>query len=185
MTDQPPEQPPYPEQFQPYPQDAANREYDAVAPPTEQPPSIRTAVMLMRAGAGLSAIYLVATLIFVGALKDDIRSQLQTSDTTYTQSELDTAFTAYFISVVVFGLIGIGLWLWMARANGKGKRWARTTATVLGAFNILLSLLTLVAGNGTPLSVLFTVLNLAIAIGALWYLYRPDASRYYAVRSRA
>ncbi len=185
MTDQPPDQPPSPDPFEPYPQDAASREHDALAPPTEQPPSMRTAVMLMRAGAGLSAIYLVATLIFIGSLKDDIRSQLQESDANYTQSQLNPAFTAYFISVVVFGLIGIALWLWMASANGKGKRWARTTATVLGAFNILLSVLTLVAGNGTPLSVLFTVLNLVIAIGALWYLYRPDASRYYAVRSRA
>lgn len=181
MIDQPPSQEP----FQPYPQEAANREYDAVAPSTEQPPSIRTAVMLMRAGAVLSAVYLVATLIFIGSLKDDIRAQLQKSDANYTQSRLDSAFTAYFVSVVVFGLIGIALWLWMASANGKGKRWARTVATVLGAFNILLAMLTLVGGSGTLLSVLFTVLNLGIAIGALVFMYRSDSSRYYAVRARA
>ncbi len=180
VTDQPP--------FEPYPHDAARREYDAAPPttqpPTEQPLSIRRAVLLMRTGAALSAVYLVATLIFLGSVKDDIRAQLQKSDANYTQSQLDTAFTVYFVSVVIFGLIGIALWLWMAAANGRGKRWARTTATVLGAFNILLSVLSLISGNGTTLSVLFTVLNLVIAIAALVFMYRSDASRYYAARSR-
>lgn len=127
MTDQPPSQEP----FQPYPQEAANREYDAAAPPTEQPPSIRTAVMLMRVGAVLSAVYLVATLIFIGSLRDDMRAQLQKSDADYTQSQLDTALSVYVGTLVILGLIVIALWLWMAsrtgRARGGLEPWPRSS----------------------------------------------------------
>ncbi len=185
VTDQPPDLPASPEPIQPYPQDEGDSASTAVRPPTEQPPSIRTAVMLMRAGALLSAIFFVATLAYIAMHRDEIRRDMQKSEKTYTPSQLDSAYTVSLISVVVLGVLFVSLWLWMASANGKGKPWARTMAVILGVFNILYSLVVLALGNSTALLTLYTLLNLGIAVGTLVFLYRADASRYYGVRARA
>ncbi len=113
----------------------------------ERPPSINHAVLAMRIGALISALYLIITLAMLGSLKDDIRDELDRQNETYTQSDIDTTFGIIITSVVVFGVIGVILWLWMAAKNRKGRNWARITATVLGALNILLSLLSFAGGS--------------------------------------
>jgi hypothetical protein len=175
--------------YQPYPEDGARREYEAYAASTtmERPPSINTAVLLMRIGAALSALYLIITLAMLGSLKDDIRDELDRSGDSYTQSDIDTAYTIVITSVVIFGVIGVVLWLWMAAKNRKGRNWARITATVLGALNILLSLLSLTGGtdsNPSAVGTFFTIANLVVAAVALFFMYRKDASAYYAAMSR-
>ncbi len=182
MSDQPPP-------YEPYPDDSARREYEAYAQSmtVEQPASIRTAVLLMRIGAALGALYLVITLAMLGSLKDDIRDELNRRGESYTQSDIDAAYTGVLVVVVVFGLIGVVLWLWMAAKNAKGKNWARITATVFAGINIVLSLLSLVGSGTTNPSIfgtLYTLGNLAIAIAALFFMYRKDSSQYYAAMSR-
>lgn len=175
--------------YQSYPEDSARREYEAYASSmnVERPPSIKTAVLLMRIGAAVSALYLLITLAMLGSLKDDLRDQLRSDNQTFTQSDIDTAFSVVIVFVVVFGLIGVVLWLWMAAKNNQGRNWARITATVLGALNILLSLFSLAGssqGNPTIVGTLFTIVTLLIAIAALVFMYRRDASEYYAAMSR-
>ena len=176
--------------YQPYPEDSARREFEAyqASMTMERPPSINHAVLAMRIGALISALYLVITLAMLGSLKDDIRDELDRQNETYTQSDIDTAFGIIITSVVVFGVIGVILWLWMAAKNRKGRNWARITATVLGALNILLSLLSFAGGssqdNPTIVGTLFTVANLVVAVVALFFMYRKDASAYYAAMSR-
>lgn len=183
------EQPPY-EPYEPYPEDSARREtegYGEQPTPAERPPSIRAAVLLMRIGAALSALYLVVTLLTLGSLKDDLRDQLAKQNKTFTQTDLDNAYTAALVVTIFIGLVGVALWLWMAAKNGNGKKWARAVATVLAAFNILLSagsLLGASGGNSTPVALVYTAANLAIAVSALVFMYRRDASRYYASMSR-
>jgi FtsH-binding integral membrane protein len=186
MSDQ---QPPY-EPYQPYPEDSARQEHEAQlqAASMERPPSIVNAVRLMWVGAGLAALYLVISLIMLGSLKDDIRDELRRQGEEITQSKVDTAFNVAVISFIVFGLLGIALWAWMALMNSQGKRWARILATVLGALNIVINLLSLLgASAGTDTNAIgttFTILNLIVAIAALVFMYRKDASAYYAAMSR-
>lgn len=192
MSDQqqPPPPPNDPQQpYQPYPQDSARQDYEAYASSlaVERPPSITTAVMLMRAGAALAAIYVVITLLMLGTLKDDIRTELANQDKAYTQSDLDTAYNVAIAFVVVIGILGVVLWLWMAAMNGKGKNWARITATVLAGLNIVFSLLSLAgtgANNPSAVGLIYTILNLVIAVAALFYMYRKDSNAYYAAMSR-
>ena len=186
MSDQPP---PY-EPYQPYPEDSARREAEVLtheAAP-ERPASLKNAVRLMWAGAGLSVLYLVVSLAMLHSLKDDIRDELRSRGESFTQSDIDTAYQVAIVSLVVFGVIGIALWVWMALMNGRGRNWARITATVFGGLNIVINVLGLTGASTTSgasiVGVLFSVANLIIAVGALVFMYRKDASAYYAAMSR-
>lgn len=172
------------QEYPAFPEGSGYADQEAYNASMQQPASIKTAVNVMRAGAALSAIYLVISLITLGSLKDDIKEQLQTDGTDYSQSQLDTAYNIAVGSVVIFGVIGVLLWLWMASANGKGRNWARIVATVLGAINIIFSLLGLIGGQATLTAMVFTVLNLVIAVAALVFMYKSDARAYYAASSR-
>ena len=143
----------------------------------ERPPSIRTAVSLMRVGAGLAALNILVSLFFLDSLRDQIRDD----NPTFTDSEVNTQANVNLAVGVVIGLIAVGLWLWMAHENGEGKSWARTVATVFGVLGILGSLFTLLGGGAA--AILFALVDLALAIAILVLLYRRDSSEYYRVRS--
>jgi hypothetical protein len=175
MSDQP---------FEPYPEDSARAERAVVAGPLEQPSSMRTAVMLMRAGAVVSLIGIVVTLLTLATLKDDIRSSLAHNSPTYTQSDVDTFYKTAVALSVILGLVAIGLWLWMASMNGKGRSWARIVATVLGILNVLSFLSTVTVGNATASSLVFALVNVVIGVTTLVFLYRPESTAYYKANSR-
>src|SRR5262245_59470028 len=99
----------------------------------EPPQPVLTAVKLMYAGAGISAISFIVGLTTLGSLKQAIR----TADLSLTTSQINTAVTFALVVAGFFGLLGIGLWLWMAWANRSGKKWARIVATVLFGIDTL------------------------------------------------
>jgi hypothetical protein len=142
----------------------------------ESPPSIRTAVKLMYAGAVLSAVSFIVGLATVGSLRQSI---INASAKKLSTTQIHTAEVAGVAVIVILGLIGVGLWLWMAWANGRGRSWARIVASILFGLNTvgLLSTLIRPAGIGTKI---FDVLVWLVGLGAIFYLYRPDATEYYA-----
>lgn len=149
-----------------------------------QPGSIRLAVRLMWAGAGLSLLGLLVTLLTLDSLKSQLRDSLEKSDPNYTQSEFD-AFYAVSVTIgVVASLVGIALWAWMAWKNGQGRSWARIVATVFGALNLLSTLATLGFGGATGVSVAVSLVSLLLAIVILIQLWRKESSEFYAARSR-
>ncbi|MBA2697343.1 MAG: hypothetical protein H0U61_01040 [Nocardioidaceae bacterium] len=172
------------QQYPQYPEDSARSDRDAYVASTEQPPSMKTAVMLMRVGAGLSLVGIIVGLLTLGALKDDVRQQLRDSGSAFTQSDVDSIFGVAVGFIVVIGLIGAALWLWMASANGKGKSWARIVATVLGVINVLSFLYQVSAGNQTVVSLIIGALNVIVGVAALVFLYKSDSSAYYQANSR-
>jgi hypothetical protein len=141
----------------------------------EQPSSILNAVKLMYVGAALN----IVGVIFAFIQRDEIRDQIRDSDDSLTADELDTAVAIALTFVVIVGLISVGLWLWMAAMNGRGKSWARVVASVLGGLNIVLTLLSFVGGQVTPLAAVVSVVGIALAALILYLLYRPDSTRYY------
>jgi hypothetical protein len=92
-------------------------------------------------------------------------------------------------------LLGVGLWLWMAWANGKGKAWARTLATVLGCmyggFWVLglaaVAILDAELGAQPRAARLIGssvgLVTLLVGSYALWLMYRPESSAFYAASS--
>jgi hypothetical protein len=150
------------------------------AGPMTKPQTILQAVKLMYVGAGLTVVGVLASLLQL----DTIRDSIEDSDSSLTSSEVDSAVAFTIGFLVVTALVSIGLWLWMASANGSGKSWARVVATVLGGLNILFTLLSVVSGGATPLSLVISLVNLALAGYILWLLWRPESTQYYEAMSR-
>lgn len=160
--------------YQPYPTSGADQMPQQQRPPA--PPSIQTAVRLMYVGAGLSALSFIIGLATIGSLKQAI---IKASNKPLTASQLHAAEVFGVVTIVVLGLIGIGLWLWMARANGAGKSWARIVAGVLFGLNTL-GLLSLAARPNGAFTKIFDILIWAIGLGATVFLWRRDSSEYFA-----
>lgn len=159
--------------YQPYP----SGDQQPVAPPGPPQP-VRTAVLLMYAGAALSAIEIIIGLVTISSLKNAIRSRYPG----YTSSQLHTAEVVGVTTVVVIGLIGVGLWLWMAWANGAGKSWARIVASVFFGLNTI-DLLTLVARPHATFGLALAILGWLIGLGAILLLWQRESSAYYQARS--
>lgn len=162
--------------FQPYPT-SGNDQLPTQRPP--QPPSIRMAVRLMYAGAALSAVSFIVGLATIGSLRQSI---INASTKKLTASQLHTAEVVGVSTIVVVGLIGIGLWLWMARANGAGKSWARIVAAVLFGLNTL-GLLSAFARPNAIGTKIFEVVIWLVGLGATFYLWQRDSSEYFAQAS--
>ena len=157
--------------YQPYPTGGA--EPDPVRP--APPPPVVNAVWLMYAGAVISAISLIITLVTVGSL----RTAIHNADPSLTATKLHSAEVAAVVVAIVFGLIGIGLWLWMAWANKAGKNWARITATVFFGLDTL-SVLAGLRQAEPVVSRAFSLLVWLAGLGAVVLLWQKVSSAYFA-----
>jgi hypothetical protein len=160
--------------YQPYPSGAQMPEPQRPDPP----PPLLMAVRLMYVGAGLSAIGIVLALVTIGSLKTAILKR----HPLYTTSQVHSLQTATVVSVIVGGLIAIGLWILMARANGAGKSWARIVASVLFAINTLDLLASAVQVHAAA-SLAFGGLVWLAGLGATILLWRGESSQYFAAVS--
>jgi len=160
--------------YQPYPSAGQGPEPVRPGPPA----SVVMAVRLMYAGAVVSGLSLIIGLATVGSL----RSALHKSDPSLTPSQLHNLQTVVIVGSVAIGLISIGLWVWMALMNKAGKSWARIVGTVLFGLDTLFLLLGL-ARAGAAAGTLASIITWLIGLGAVIYLWRKDASEYFAAHS--
>lgn len=155
----------------------------AAGPGAKPPPPVRTAVKLMWVGAALALL----NLLLLPLQTDTIRDQF--ADQPDVGIDPDTLVSTTIAAGVVFGLIAVGLWVLMALMNGKGKSWARITATVLGGLNILSLLASISGAAGTALPPLALVLGVAslILAGVIVYLLwqRPASEWFDAMGARS
>jgi hypothetical protein len=135
--------------------------------------------MLMYAGAALSAVSLIVSVLSFHAIERVIRNA---SSTLTAQQVHNDAIVAVTIAVVE-SLIAIGLWLLMAWGNKNGQSWARITATVLFALNTLFLLLSFVRATVSA-SLAFSVLVWVIGLVAIVLLWRKESSEYFAAGPR-
>jgi hypothetical protein len=138
------------------------------------PPSVLNAVKLMYVGAAVSTVSLVITLADIGGLKAAIKK----AKPTWTATQVNQYDRLIISLAIVSGLIGIALWLWMSWANKNGKSWARIVSTVL----FCLATLDLVGVFGQPstaIALIFPVLTWLVGLGAVFLLWRPDASAFF------
>jgi hypothetical protein len=152
------------------------------AEPVSQPGSIATAVKLMYVGAALSLVSLISTVLMRDAFREAVEKSNRTATKPLTASQVDAAVAVAVTFSVVVGLIAVGLWVWMAYANGAGKKWARIVATVLFGLNVLFTLGGLVQ-QPPALTIVVGLLSLVVGGYAVFLLYRPESSQYYAARS--
>lgn len=164
--------------YQPYPTGGGSNIVQQQGP---QPQSVRTAVILMYVGAGLSALSLIATLALSGRIKNAVGKALRTARTSrpLTAGTIHTAEDIYVVFAVVLLVVAIGLWLWMAWANGRGKGWARVLATVFFGLDTLL-LLYGVTRTRTPSTLLFTGIEWVVGLVAIIFLWLRETTEYIA-----
>ena len=145
----------------------------------EQPPSVRNAVRLMYAGAALSAVVVIVTLLSIASLKGAILTKYPH----YTSTQVHNAEVAAVVTSIIGGVIAIGLWLWMARANAAGRNYARITGTVLFVVYTLFLLLDL-RRPSVGIGLVFSLLVWLAGLGAVIMLWRRESSDYFTPRAR-
>ncbi len=155
--------------------------------PVTRPAPLSQAVKLMYLGAVLAVLSLIPLLFMGNALREAIVEALESTGQTTTPELVDAGVAVAIAFGFAIGLIGAGLWVVMAVFNGRGRKWARVTATVLGVIGILVNL-TSFAGVGQPNVGFGPILGLlsAILAGAVLYLiWRPANNLYYEANSRS
>ena len=157
------------------------------------PPPVQRAVRFMLAGAVVSLLSLIASVIGSFGLKSQMMSANADKLRLHqiTESQIGGAATALIIYTIIVGLASIGLWVWMARANGAGRNWARITASV---FFVLWSLYTYsilgqLSGGVTVTAIWIVSLVLvlviwAIGLAAIFQLWRPASTVFFRGQPR-
>lgn len=174
MTNPPGEFGEWPEPQQPHP-GAATR-----------PSPLNLAVKLMYLGAIVTFLGVLPALLMGDEFREVIREQLIATGEQVTDEILAAATAVAIAFIFAVGLLGAGLWILMAVFNGKGRKWARVTATVLGVIGILINLTTF-TGVGQPnvgFGPMLGLLNAILAAVILVLLWRPDNAPYYEANSR-
>ena len=160
--------------YQPYP--STGKPVEPERPPA--PPSVLNAVKLMYAGAAVSTVSLVISLVNISGTKAAIRK----ARPTLSAAQVNQLNTFIITLAIVSGIIGVGLWLWMAKANGQGRNWARILSSVLFGLATL-DMFGVLSQPKTLLGLVFPVLTWLIGLGAVILLWRPDSSAFFKPRS--
>jgi hypothetical protein len=145
----------------------------SVREPEPVPRSVRIAVWLMYAGAGLAALDLIATLATIGSA----RGELRRVHPGWSPALLTTEVHSFILSIVVSWAITIGVWVIMARTNLAGRAWARNAATVLSALSTLSFILYLHEPGALIGKILLAPMWL-VGIAAAALLWRRESTAY-------
>ena len=162
--------------YQPYPSTGKPVEPDR----GEAPPSVLKAVKLMYAGAAVSTVSLIVSVILPLTDIAGSKATLKKDHPSLTAAQVNQAFNVGIGVAVLFGLIGAVLWLWMARANGQGKNWARITSSVF--FALATVSLFSVLNAPSVLGVIFAVALWVVGLGAIILLWRKESSDFFKPR---
>jgi uncharacterized membrane protein (DUF2068 family) len=162
--------------YQPYPTGGGSNIVQQQGP---RPQSVRTAVILMYVGAGLSTISLIASIAFSGRIKNAVGKALRNARTSkpLTVTQIHSVENIYLVFAIVVLLVGVGLWLWMAWANGRGRGWARIVASVFFGLDTILLIL---GGTRTSATLIFAGVEWLVGLAALIFLWRRDTTAYIA-----
>jgi hypothetical protein len=159
--------------YEPYPTSA--KPVEPERPPA--PPSVLNAVKLMYAGAAVSTVSLIISLVDIGGTKDAIRK----ARPSLSAAQVNQLNTFIITLAIISGVLGIALWLWMARANGQGRNWARILSTVLFGLATL-DLFGVLSQPKTVLGLVFPLLTWLVGAGAVFFLWRRESSEFFKPR---
>ncbi len=160
--------------YQPYP--SSGKPVEPERPPA--PPTVLNAVKLMYAGAAVSTVSLIVSLVDIGGTKSAIRK----ARPSLTVAQVNQLNSFIITLAIVSGVVGIALWLWMARANGQGRNWARILSTVLFGLATL-DLFGVASQPKTLLGLVFPVLTWLIGLGAVVLLWRKQSTAFFQPRT--
>ncbi len=147
-----------------------------VLPATRPPAPVARAVRLMYAGAAVTAVGVLITVIAVITGGADA---LRASHPHATVAQLHATQSVLITTAVVSGLLEVGAWIVMARANRGGLKWARIVASLLFALGTVNLVLRVVAGGGAA-NLVYTVVTFLIGAGAVFFLWQRQSSAWFS-----
>ena len=148
--------------------------YNAPAPvKPPMPQSVRIAVTMMFAGAAVEVVNLIIGL----SLSNTVEQHLH--DLGYSTTTIDGDKSRYFASVVIGGLIRVGLWLWMALAVRAGHNYARIVSSVFFGIGVLGSLVNLAAGWVPVIDKIGSVATLLVGLLAIIFAWKGESGPYF------
>lgn len=151
--------------------------------PVSKPATLVWAVRGMYAGAILSLIGAVSTLLFRGQIEEAVEEAA--ADARAEGVDLDVDMFVNFGLVVGIGvsLLAAALWVWMAVMNDRGRNWARITGTVFGAISLCGTPMNLAQPTITGPALVQSLLTLALVVTILVLLWMPATSAYFKAQS--
>jgi hypothetical protein len=146
----------------------------------EAPPSVQKAVKLMYAGAAVSTVSLIVSVILPLSNIAASKAALKKDHPNLTAAQVNQAFNLGIAVAIISGAVGAVLWLWMARANGQGKNWARITSSVF--FGLATISLFSVLNDPSVLGIVFAVALWVVGLGAIILLWRRESTDFFKPR---
>jgi hypothetical protein len=170
--------------YQPYPGGGIGNEAPMAQRP-QQPPSIRNAVRLMWAGAGLALLGTIFTVAVLSHIRHALLTTMINNNATarsqgktlLTLSQIHSFVNGFAVALVAVGIISALLWAWMAWANNRGASWARIVGSV---FFGLLTIEIFLSLSRASISIFYVLLEWLLGLAATIFLWRKDSSEFYA-----
>ncbi len=160
----------------PYPTNPAEQQPRPAGP---APQEVETAFRLLIASV---VIGLLGSLLSLPNFSSLVDETVKASNGTVTEA---TARTGIIVGLVI-GLVILALYLFFVFQMRKGKNWARITLTVLGALNVVFTLIgfasaSALVGTGALglLNVLISVVGALLVVAAIYFMFRPAANAYF------
>lgn len=140
----------------------------------EPPPAIKTSVNIVWAVVALVVLGTILTLLSLDDIVDSVGTDL-------TSDERDAARTGAIVGAIVALVIFGGLWTVLAIFLRRGANWARIVLTVLAALGLVLGLLTL-GGNLPAVLLVIRLVQMALYVALIVFMWRPESSQYIAAQ---
>jgi hypothetical protein len=166
------------------------------AVPMPQPPAppedIRTARQLWWGVVGFGIVQLVGSMLAAVQNRHEFAKQMydqvQESDPRFTMATADLMVSLAYVVAVLLGLTIAAVALVIAHQLFRGKLWARTLLTFVGAWLAITAVGTMFAlGSGTAAVASLVaggagIVQGVLAAGAIYLSHRPDSTEYFLRR---
>jgi hypothetical protein len=142
-------------------------------------PRPRAVDLAFRASLASSVIAAMATVVTVLLDRDWLgRFARQLTEDSGRQFDLETAISIAKVSIGFAVVLVLGLFLLFALRMRAGRSWARALLTMFAALGVMNFLLA-VADTGAELELMWNLAEVAFAVTAVVYMFRPESTAYF------
>jgi hypothetical protein len=151
-----------------------------------RPKPVDTSFMLWMVTAGLGVLGFIVSLAVGGDIaRENAAKALRDQGKEATDSAIDAALTFGFVFAGVVAAVFFGLFLLFAFKMRAGRNWARIVLAVLGGLSLILNLVGLFGGGGGALTMILTVVQIALVGGAIYFMFVKESAAYFVTAKRA
>lgn len=157
------------------------------------PEDVGTARQLWWGVIGFGVVQLIASIVAAldrrRTFAEEVFEQARVQDPQVTLASAELMVSLVYVFVVLLGLGVAALASVIVYQFGRGKLWARTMLTVLGAWVVVIgvgALLAIEAVTGTASLVAggASIVQAVLAAGAIYLSHRPESTTYFQLGRR-